>query len=202
MFKLVRKLFITAAIIASLSISANAEMFGHGESKFEDIKDFKKWKEVVKKNEMDMIVNDTVTSQWAEALAPLNSVEYSKEQKIAAVNSFVNQSLSYAEDSEIWGKSDYWASPTEAFTKGFGDCEDYATAKYFSLKMLGFTDDEMRIVVLKDTRKNQLHAILVVNSNDKNYVLDNQLQDVKMDTQIAYYMPIYSINAHNWWKYS
>ena len=202
MRQLVRKIFIITAIIASLSLNAKAEMFGHGEAKFEDIKDFKKWKEVVKKNEMDLIVNNTITAQWAASLAPINSAAYTNEQKITAVNNFVNQSLSYTEDSEAWGLSDYWASPTESFTKGYGDCEDYATAKYFSLKMLGFKDEDMRIVVLKDTRKNELHAVLVVNNNGTNYVLDNQLQDVKIDTQIAFYLPIYSINEHNWWKYS
>ncbi len=200
-FKLV-KCALLAVSISFLASNANADMFGHGEAKYDDIHDFKKWKEVVKKAEMDEIVNGPITQKWHADIAKIGAMGLTREQKIAAVNDYMNKSIIYAEDIDVWGVTDYWTSPTEVLAKGYGDCEDYAIAKYYSLKQLGFNDEDMRIVVLKDTRKNELHAILVINENGTNYVLDNQNPNVMADSQIAYYQPIYSINEHNWWKHS
>ncbi len=200
MLKLV-KLGLLSFIIAGFSANANAQVFGRDEEKYDDIKDFKKWNEVIKKQEMDMIVNGPTTRKWKENIEAISKMNLTREQKITAVNDFINKSLIYTEDRDVWHVSDYWASPTESLAKGYGDCEDYALAKYFSLEQLGFTDADMRIVVLNDTRKNVLHAILVINNPEgTNYVLDNQNKSVMLDSQIAYYTPIYSINEHNWWK--
>ena len=195
--------FSLAIIIAGFSVNANAQVFGKSETKFDDIRDFKKWKDVIKKEELDMMVNGRVTQTWKDNISKIKALNLSREQKIVAVNEFVNKSLTYVDDGQVWGLSDYWATPTQSLTRGTGDCEDYALAKYFSLQQLGFTDNDMRLVILKDTRKNVLHAILVINNpNGGNYVLDNQNQSVMMDSQIAYYNPIYSINSSNWWKNS
>lgn len=201
MLKLVKALGL-GLVLATVSVSAEAEMFGRSEVKFQDIKDFKKWKDVVKKNEMDMIVNNEVTSEWINEINEIASENLSDRQKIERVNKFINSKIAYNSDMAIWKKSDYWASPTESFTRGAGDCEDYAAAKYFSLKMLGFEEEDMRIVVLKDTLKNELHAVLAVNNGGRNYVLDNQNKNVLSDTQIAHYSPIYSINTKAWWRHS
>lgn len=189
-------------IIASFGVNSNAQVFGRDEEKYDDIRDFKKWNEVVKKQEMDMIVNGPVTEKWKENIALIEKMNLNREDKIKVVNDFINKSIVYTEDRDNYHMNDYWASPTEALTRGYGDCEDYALAKYFTLKQLGVPEDEMRIVVLNDTRKNILHAILVIENNDggTNYVLDNQNKAVMMDNQIAYYIPIYSINERNWWK--
>lgn len=201
MLKLV-KMVIVSFIIAVSGGNANAQMFGRSEVKYDDIKDFRKWKDVVSKYEMDVMMNDSTTQRWKDAVTQIKNAGYTREQQIVAVNDLMNRSIRYEDDSMVWGRSDYWASPTETFQKGAGDCEDYAAAKYFTLKMLGFKDEDMRIVVLKDTRKNELHAILVVENRGMNYVLDNQNQNVVADTQIAYYQPIYSINQNSWWKHS
>ena len=44
---------------------------------------------------------------------------------------------------------DYWETPVEALWKGAGDCEDYAIAKYFSLRHLGVSSDKLRITYVK-----------------------------------------------------
>ena len=54
---------------------------------------------------------------------------------------------------DVWGVMDYWETPAEFFQKS-GDCEDFAIAKYFALRDLGFPASQMRIVVLKDTLRN------------------------------------------------
>ncbi|MCZ8076649.1 MAG: transglutaminase-like cysteine peptidase, partial [Paucibacter sp.] len=57
--------------------------------------------------------------------------------RLSLVNNFVNKHLVFRDDSEVWGRIDYWATPLESLDKGRGDCEDYAIAKYFSLLNAG-----------------------------------------------------------------
>ena len=64
-------------------------------------------------------------------------------------------------DMDVWGVMDYWETPVEFFQKS-GDCEDFAIAKYFALRDLGFPASQMRIVVLKDTLRNLDHAVTAV----------------------------------------
>lgn len=54
--------------------------------------------------------------------------------KLRAVNDFFNRSLRFTDDIEIWQQEDYWATPVEALVKGAADCEDYAIAKYVTLR--------------------------------------------------------------------
>ena len=69
-----------------------------------------------------------------------------EEGQLAAVNGFYNRRIVFAEDSEVWGQVDHWASPLEALEKGRGDCEDYAIAKYFSLLSMGMPVARLRLV--------------------------------------------------------
>ena len=57
-----------------------------------------------------------------------------EREQLTAVNRFFNQQLSFRDDTRIWRQTDYWATPVESLVKGAGDCEDYALAKYFSLR--------------------------------------------------------------------
>ncbi len=72
------------------------------------------------------------------------------------------------------GESDYWADPVEFLTHG-GDCEDFAIAKYASLRMLGVPEDHLRIAIVRDLQKQVMHAILIVyTDNGDALILDNQ----------------------------
>ncbi len=68
-----------------------------------------------------------------------------------------------------------------------------------SLKSLGFTNREMRVVILQDLNLGIAHAILVVYLEGKALVLDNQIGDVVAADAVHHYRPIYSINEHHWW---
>ncbi len=121
----------------------------------------------------------------------------SRRDQIEAVNRFVNQAT-YREDQDVYGVSDYWASPLELFENG-GDCEDFAIAKYVALRRLGFSDDEVRLWVVRDVRRELNHAVLTVALNGRTHVLDslsNVVTDAAADDR---YSPIYSINASGWW---
>lgn len=119
------------------------------------------------------------------------------EQKLREVNAFHNRAR-YILDIVNWQVEDYWASPFQFFRKD-GDCEDYAIAKFMSLRALGFRNDQMRIVVLRDLNLRVAHAILVVELNGEKYVLDNQIRDAIPAGLIHHYQPIYSVNETHWW---
>lgn len=123
----------------------------------------------------------------------------SVKEQINAINSYMNK-YEYIVDPINWGVKDYWASPGEFFDK-FGDCEDYAIAKYLSLKMLGVDPNIMRIVIVMDLNLKVLHAVLGVYADDEIYILDNQLSIVVKSNIIKHYKPIFSVNESGWWKH-
>ncbi len=120
--------------------------------------------------------------------------------QIEAVNSEMNRRR-YIVDPRNWGVPDYWATPFQFFAKN-GDCEDYAIAKFISLRTLGFANEDMRIVVLRDTNLNALHAVLVVYMDGQAYILDNQARSVVRAQSIRHYRPIYSLNETTWWRHT
>ena len=117
--------------------------------------------------------------------------------QIEAVNRFVNQ-MAYVEDQQNYGVSDYWASPLEFFRNN-GDCEDFAIAKYIAFHTLGFSDDQVRVWVVRDVRRAVNHAVLTVALDGRTYVLDSLTNTVLEASEVDRYQPIYSINASAWW---
>lgn len=159
------------------------------------------WLDVLDRNAASPIFNPARqfnrTTTWAilkqrtEGKSPL--------EVLKIVNSFWN-TWPYREDMANWGKPDYWAIPAQ-FLKKSGDCEDYAIAKYFTLKELGFSPDDMRIVVLRDTIRNLAHAVLVVYLDGEAYVLDNLSNVVQPHSRLRNYNPQYSVNENGRWTH-
>jgi predicted transglutaminase-like cysteine proteinase len=123
-----------------------------------------------------------------------------QREQLDAVNKWAN-ARPYVEDWVNWHVPDYWETPGEFLARG-GDCEDYAIAKYFSLVRLGFSPDDLRLVIVNDLNLKQFHAVLAVRSGNAVWLLDNQLpQVVPMDIAVQY-APIYSLNERGWWIHS
>lgn len=118
-------------------------------------------------------------------------------EQLKAVNAFFNK-WPYRLDQANYGMRDYWASPPEFLHKS-GDCEDYAIAKYYALKELGFSVDDLRIVAVKDTIRNIGHAVLAVYVDDQIYILDNQTVMVLPHDKYTHYNPQYSVNEKYRW---
>ena len=135
--------------------------------------------------------------QWVKFLLSIKDKD--RLTQIKAVNAFMNKSK-YVTDSTNWGKKDFWATPGE-FMARFGDCEDYAIAKFMSLWLLGFRDKDMRVVAVKDMNLKVGHAILVVFVKGKALVLDNQIKQVVAAERIRHYQPVFSINTKFWWRH-
>lgn len=127
----------------------------------------------------------------------------SMPDKLFRVNRFFNQRLRFVEDSQAWGQTDYWATPLETMGKGEGDCEDFAIAKYYSLRQMGVPDQELRLVYVKariggsNSTIQQAHMVLVWYATPaaEPLVLDNLIGEVRPANQRPDLMPIFSFNA-------
>jgi predicted transglutaminase-like cysteine proteinase len=119
--------------------------------------------------------------------------------QLKAVNELLNKAR-YITDEQNWGVKEYWSSPGE-FMARFGDCEDYAIAKFVALGILGFPAKDLRVVAVKDLNLKVGHAVLVVFLDGKTYVLDNQITQVVEAHTIRHYEPVFSINRNFWWRH-
>lgn len=120
-------------------------------------------------------------------------------EQLRLVNSFFNK-WPYRLDQDAYGTSDWWATPHE-FLKISGDCEDYAIIKYFALRELGYSQEELRIVVVKDRIRGIAHAILAVFLQGEAYVLDNVSNTIFPHTKFKHYTPQYSLNEKYRWSH-
>ena len=66
------------------------------------------------------------TLSFAETVSPLNTPE-----KIA---SYLWKHFAFEHDQRLFGKADYWQSPSEFLSRGRGDCEDFAVFAAEALK--------------------------------------------------------------------
>lgn len=128
-----------------------------------------------------------------------NSADANFRQKLQGINTTVNRLVHYQPDAQTYGVKDYWASPDEILARGKGDCEDYAILKMAALKAAGLPPQAMSIVVLKDTRRNLFHAVLAVTTSKGHFILDNMSDRVKLDRDLPYYQPLFSVSAERAW---
>ncbi|MGF1608014.1 MAG: transglutaminase-like cysteine peptidase [Kiloniellales bacterium] len=204
---------LAAAFTALLSVSDSApasarsypSLFDSGEQRGNGLAAFPKWVGALERSVNDRQVPERCTpgsrydvchiEAWDAFIESLRGKD--RLTQIAAVNQEMNRRR-YIIDPVNWGLDDYWTSPLQFFRKQ-GDCEDYAIAKFLTLRALGFTNEDLRIVVLMDTNLKLAHAVLVVYLDDRAYVLDNQISSVVRAETIRHYRPIYSINETSWW---
>ncbi|MCG4451691.1 transglutaminase-like cysteine peptidase [Pseudomonas sp. MMS21-TM103] len=125
----------------------------------------------------------------------------SEMQQLQAVNRFFNLRLRFRDDIQIWKVADYWATPVEALFRGAGDCEDYALAKYFSLRQLGVPSEKLRITYVKAVRLNQAHMVLTYYERPlaMPLVLDNLIDAIEPASQRRDLVPVYAFNAEGLW---
>jgi predicted transglutaminase-like cysteine proteinase len=136
---------------------------------------------------------------WQNLLA--SQKQLSEQEKLNVVNSFFNKQLRYVEDIDLWGQVDYWETPIEALWKGAGDCEDYAIAKYFSLRHLGVASDKLRITYVKALTQNRAHMVLTYYSSPEAMplVLDSLIDAIRPASQRTDLLPVYAFNAEGMW---
>ena len=136
--------------------------------------------------------------KWREIL--LSDPHMDEAKKLELVNRFFN-TLPFVSDLEHWGKLDYWAAPEEFLATNGGDCEDFAIAKYLTLREIGVPAERMRITYVKAMTLNQAHMVLTYYSRPdaEPLVLDNLQSSIKPASQRQDLVPVYSFNGDNLW---
>jgi predicted transglutaminase-like cysteine proteinase len=121
-------------------------------------------------------------------------------EKLKLVNRFFNE-MRFVDDIIHWKKADYWASPIEFLGTNGGDCEDFAVAKYFTLRQLGVPDDRLRITYVKALKLNQAHMVLTYYKTPASepLVLDNLVPDIRPASRRQDLFPVYSFNGDGLW---
>lgn len=136
--------------------------------------------------------------RWSNMLADART--QGSEEQIDRVNRFVN-SWPYINDINLYGKSDVWATPKEFFANS-GDCEDYAIAKYASLRLLGVPAARLRLVIVHDELRDIAHAVLgVKNVDGEELILDNLSTRPIRAKFISQYKPYYAVNEDSRWVF-
>lgn len=127
--------------------------------------------------------------------------------KLRGVNDFFNRRILFRDDTEVWGQTDYWASPLELFDKGAGDCEDYATAKYFSLLNLGVPMAKLRLVYVRAQLGGPggaalAHMVLAYYESPgaEPLILDNLAGEVRPASRRPDLSPVFSFNGEGLWQ--
>lgn len=123
--------------------------------------------------------------------------------QLHAVNRFVNQ-WGYRSDSFLYSRLDYWASPLEFFALS-GDCEDYAIAKYVSLRLMGWPPESLRMVVVRDNYRPEVkaaHAVLAVYVGEEIFILDKlYTKPMPQEVITERYTPYFSVNEQSRWTH-
>src|SRR5712671_132989 len=117
--------------------------------------------------------------------------------KLGRVNAAVN-GHPYVPSQRNWGESNHWETPFE-FLRKSGQCQDYAVAKYLLLRAAGVPAEQLRVLVLRDTRLGLDHAVAVAYVEGEAFLLDNRIGAVVPADSVHHYQPYYSINEEGWW---
>ena len=138
-------------------------------------------------------------TSWADMIEQLIGIELS--QQLKKINEFFNRSIFYTEDAAAWGQSDYWATPFELLTTSRGDCEDYAIAKYVSLRLLNVPDDALRIMYVYATTGNTktAHMVMGVVLDETCYILDNMVSSIRTLEMRPDLTPVFGFNMSQLW---
>lgn len=139
--------------------------------------------------------------EWQQLLESQAVMALPEKDRLKKVNDFFNQRINFVDDIGLWHVNDYWATPVEFLAQGAGDCEDYAIAKYFTLKALGVPEDKIRITYVKALEYNQAHMVLTYFETPRSVpvVLDNINTQIKPANQRNDLLPVYSFNGSGLW---
>jgi len=138
----------------------------------------------------------------------ISSLQLAPEtEKLKKINNFFNQKINFAEDIDLWGQSDYWATPLESLGRQAGDCEDYAIAKYTFLKILNVSNDKLRLTYVRAEITNQDRKVVVAHMVLSYYatpqseplILDSLMPEIKPSSSRPDLTPIFSFNDKGLW---
>lgn len=126
---------------------------------------------------------------------------------VNVVNTFFNRRILFEDDIVLWKLPDYWASPLEFMGRGAGDCEDFAISKYTTLRMLGISNDKLRMIYVRaqiggaSSATSVAHMVLgyYAQPNGEPLILDNLIGSVRPAANRTDLQPVFSFNSEGLW---
>ena len=129
-------------------------------------------------------------------------------EKLEGINNFFNNEILYFDDDiDIWGETDYWATPLESIGKQRGDCEDFSIAKYIYLRDLGIPNERLKLTYVRAqiggiySRAFVAHMILSYyeTPTSEPLILDNLIPDIRPASRRVDLFPVFSFNSEGLW---
>jgi predicted transglutaminase-like cysteine proteinase len=99
---------------------------------------------------------------------------------LVRVNKWVNDTVKPVTDMDHWGLVERWSIPTD----GYGDCEDYVLMKRKMLIDAGWPASALLVTVVRD--RDEGHAVLTVNTDRGDLILDNKREDILLWRNTGY----------------
>lgn len=143
--------------------------------------------------------------EWQQLIMRIQP--YSENDKISAINDFFHQNISYRADILVHGIEDFWATPLELIGQGVGDCEDYAIAKYITLRLAGVESSKLRLIYVRariggeTSNISQAHMVLgyYPTPTAEPLILDSLQRAIQPASQRADLTPVFSFNSEGLW---
>ena len=123
------------------------------------------------------------------------AMERDGRARIGEINRAVNLAVRPVRDLAQYGVADYWAAPVDTLGAGAGDCEDYAIAKLLALQLAGIADDDLRLVIVRERRSKEDHAVATVRRDGRWFLLDSRRMAIVEDVDASDYSPLVTIST-------
>lgn len=164
-----------------------------------------KWRHVVREIDDEMLVIALCAEDNSHCAAPaarkfLDIVAAGKAKHGRARAGEINRALNLAirprSDLSLYGETDVWRAPLALIEIGAGDCEDYAIAKFVALRAAGFASSDLRLIIMRDTLRQEDHAVASVRLDGRWWLLDNRRMAMVEDVQLPHHQPLFVIDLN------
>jgi predicted transglutaminase-like cysteine proteinase len=106
-------------------------------------------------------------------------------EALNGVNQSVNAKIRPMDDQQAFGVADYWTLPLSDGPRPVGNCKHYVLEKRKALVEAGFSPNVLSIAIVK-TGWGEVHSVLVVDTDQGDYVLDNLTSVIKPWRDVRY----------------
>ncbi|HLJ63385.1 MAG TPA: transglutaminase-like cysteine peptidase [Stellaceae bacterium] len=175
--------------------SAPAGIFDRREIHSTNNAQFTQWRDLLARWERER--RQFMPQEWEHLRDEVKALP--DRDKLVRINDAFNR-RPYVPSEANWGTANHWETPRE-FLQRSGQCQDYAIAKFLMLRAAGFPDARLRVVVVRDEKIDEDHAVLVAYIGNEAWLLDNLIARVVPVSEIHHYRPYYAINETGWWLY-
>lgn len=198
---------VTAIVLAAAGAEAASSSFKElAETRFDELLRLPQWRQVLRRlpGEAARVRAclrgaecDGAAAEMAELVMEARGRD--RMAQLERVHAFVNRQP-YREDADQFGREDLWQTPL-AFAARGGDCEDYAIAKYFVLKLAGVPDADLRIAVMTSAARDEVHAVMLARVGAEWLVLDNREDAPRSLDSYHDWTPQYAVTQAGGYRY-